>query len=247
MRLARPICRDGMTVSPRVFARQLRYISRSHHIVGMGEALEALSVRGPVRKPLAVITFDDGYRSVFEEARPQFQALGVPACCFVSTDFLGSDRRFSHDHNNPVRDFLDVMSWEEVAMLRSEGWDVGAHGASHARLADLGPEDLADELERPLAELRSRLRLDRVAMAYPFGGPTDITQDGLVRAQAAGYIACFADTGGDSHPGMTFFPLNRMEVGGDHPALAWRARVHGFEIGSLWRRLRGSPNGGRAR
>ena len=38
------------------------------------------------------MTFDDAYRSVYEQARPVLESLGVPATVFVPTALVGSER-----------------------------------------------------------------------------------------------------------------------------------------------------------
>ena len=40
-------------------------------------------------KPFCLLTFDDGYRSNATVAAPELSRLGVPACFFVVTEFLG--------------------------------------------------------------------------------------------------------------------------------------------------------------
>ena len=47
-----------------------------------GEALPSRTV---------VVTFDDGYHSVYEHAFPVLQSLGIPATVFVCTAYLGAD------------------------------------------------------------------------------------------------------------------------------------------------------------
>ena len=184
-------------------------------------ALRLLQGSQRLRRPVAVITFDDGYRSVFEHARPILAEHRVPACCFVSTDLVDTDRRFDHDSDNPALLHLEIMSWKELSALRGEGWGIGGHSASHARLSMCSPEKLAQELERPVRALKEHLDLSHVAMAYPFGGPADITARGLALARSV--------------PGADDFTHRRIDIGGDHNALAWKLWAHGIEL-RRWRR-----------
>jgi methionyl-tRNA formyltransferase/peptidoglycan/xylan/chitin deacetylase (PgdA/CDA1 family) len=237
---------DGMTVSPDVFGEQLAYIRKYHDVVDLDRALALVQRAQPLRRPVAVITFDDGYRSVFEHARPIMARLGVPGTCFVSSDLVGTARRFAHDADSPTRDQCDVMGWEELAALRRAGWCIGGHTATHPRLARCDSTQLDHELGSPRDMLRARLGLTAVAMAYPFGGQDDITAEVRALVQRAGYTACFSNFGGENFVPADCFTLRRIDLDGDHPAPVWKALVHGVDL-YRWRerwhriRLRRSP------
>jgi peptidoglycan/xylan/chitin deacetylase (PgdA/CDA1 family) len=228
------LCRDGMTVSPAVFAEQIAYIRQHHDVVRLERALELVRDGVRLRRPVAVITFDDGYRSVWERARPVLAQWGLPACCFVTTGLVGTRGRFRHDEANPVREHLAIMSWEELAQLTSIGWSVGGHSHTHRRLADLSGPDLKMELTTPVRMIRERLGLDAIAMAYPFGGPADFSAAARALTRACGYTACFSDYGGENFPGADAFALRRIDIGGDLDGLFWRTLVHGLDLGA-WR------------
>jgi len=228
------VCRDGMTVPPDVFRRQVEYVKRYHEVVPLDRALELLRSGARLRRPLAVLTFDDGYRSVFERAWPILADVGVVGCCFVCSDFVGTDRRFAHDAESPVRDHFSLMGWEELQALHQAGWTIGGHTATHARLSLCGEAALRDELTRPLAALRDRLGLTAVGMAFPFGRRGDVPAGFADMVRRLGYTACFSDYGGENSPPMDSCDLRRIELGGDHESLAWRASVHGIDLGR-WR------------
>jgi peptidoglycan/xylan/chitin deacetylase (PgdA/CDA1 family) len=231
------VCRDGMTVHPRVFRRQLEYLRRFHQVVGVEEALGMLKVATRLSRPVAVITFDDGYKSVVEGAKPAMDALGLKGCCFVTTDLVGTDRRFPHDLGSPVLEHLGVMDWGQLLTLLDCGWSVGGHSASHARFSECDRETLERELRTSLSTLRERLGLRSVTMAYPFGGPDDITPEALHLVAECGFAACFSDYDGEAFPPADPYRLGRTELGGNHETLAWKARVHGIDL-SLWRMRR---------
>lgn len=231
------LCRDGMTVAPDVFRRQVRYIARTHRVLPLDACLAMARARTRLARPVAAITFDDGYRSVYTNALPIMRNEGLVGACFISTDLVGTRRRFAHDVNLPVVDLLEVMDWREVEMLRAQGWEIGGHTATHARLSQCDGRTLTRELEQPLGVLRERLGIERPPLAYPYGGRDDITASALELARAAGYSACLSDFGGENHTPTDAFAIKRIEIGGDHPTLAWKARVHGLDLGNMkrWR------------
>ena len=69
--------------------RQLRWLRSSYDVYPIDEALARLSA-GEGRRPMAAITFDDGYRSNATLALPVLQALGLPATIYLTTGHLDS-------------------------------------------------------------------------------------------------------------------------------------------------------------
>lgn len=236
------LCRDGMTISPRAFRAQVAYLRRTHDIVSLERALLLLRTKERLRRPVAVITFDDAYASVFESAAPILERAGVPATVFVCPDLVGTGRRFAHDAMHPMREHFPCMGWQELLALRRAGWSIGAHTANHVRLSAVVGAELDDELRRPMRELRDRLGLSEVALAYPFGQRTDISPEALVLARSLGYTAVLSDFGGDARgPESDEWQWRRWDIGGDHPTLSWRTQVHGVDL-TRFRHL--VPDGG---
>jgi peptidoglycan/xylan/chitin deacetylase (PgdA/CDA1 family) len=73
----------SINTTPARLAAQLDFLRKYYQIV----PLSALA-REPVPDRAVVITFDDGFRSVFERAFPQLRARNLPATCFLTTDVL---------------------------------------------------------------------------------------------------------------------------------------------------------------
>lgn len=233
------LCRDSLTVSRRTFAAQARRIARTHRVVGLEEALGLLASGARLRRPVAALTFDDAYRSVRDNAAPVLADLGLPACCFAPTAWIASDGRFPWDADNPAREHLEVMDWGELRALRDDGWSIGGHTATHARLAECDDPSLERELAGPLADLERRLGIRAPAMAYPFGGPRDVDVRGLRRVESLGYAACLSNHGGENRPwaAPSPFRLARIDIGADLPPLVWKGRVHGIDSSRWLRRI----------
>ena len=68
----------------------------------MDEAFRRMSaeVRRPAKRrswDLAVVTFDDGYVGVYEQALPVLRELHIPAVVYVPTGYVGTCHRLLHD------------------------------------------------------------------------------------------------------------------------------------------------------
>lgn len=220
---------DDLTVSCDTFRRQLRYIRRFHNVVELDEALRLLQGKSRLRQPIAVLTFDDAYTSVYDLAHPILVEEGLTASCFVTTAFPDTTDRYPWDADSPLIESLGVMSWAQLAELASLGWTIGSHTATHQRLSECDPREIHAELAESLDFLRRRLRIEPLALALPFGDPADVPELAIEIARAVGYTSCLWNFGGENTPPSSAWDVRRIDVGGDLPTVVWKARVHGLE------------------
>jgi peptidoglycan/xylan/chitin deacetylase (PgdA/CDA1 family) len=76
-------------------------LKRRFEMVGVGDLVDRLDrPQGPLARPLAHLTFDDGYLDNFTLAAPILDRHGVPATFFVATSYLDS---------------LVIPWWDEIA------------------------------------------------------------------------------------------------------------------------------------
>jgi peptidoglycan/xylan/chitin deacetylase (PgdA/CDA1 family) len=76
----------SINTTPRQFAEHLDFLSRHYRIVGLDQLLN-----GKASKPTVGITFDDGFRSVYENAWPLLRSHQAPATCYLTTNVVGND------------------------------------------------------------------------------------------------------------------------------------------------------------
>lgn len=105
----------------------------------------------------------------------------------------------------------------------------GAHGWDHVNLTALGPAELARELERPLAWLRSLAQTGRTWLAYPYG----LSSPAVVQAaMAAGYDGAFRNHGGwlpaDVSLPAVRYDLPRVNVSSGLSRAGFRFRAAGL-------------------
>jgi peptidoglycan/xylan/chitin deacetylase (PgdA/CDA1 family) len=63
-------------------------LRRNFDVLHLEEAMEATPKRR--RRPIACVTFDDGFADVYENAFPILESFGVPATVFLVTDLIDS-------------------------------------------------------------------------------------------------------------------------------------------------------------
>jgi peptidoglycan/xylan/chitin deacetylase (PgdA/CDA1 family) len=74
--------------SPEALEQTLRALRKSHKIVNMAELVGLTESGFRVDEPVALVTFDDGYRDNFTAALPILRDLKIPATFFLTTGFL---------------------------------------------------------------------------------------------------------------------------------------------------------------
>jgi peptidoglycan/xylan/chitin deacetylase (PgdA/CDA1 family) len=76
------------TLAPEELRRHVDTLSRWFEFIHLDELPSRLARRGG--RPFCLLTFDDGHLSNATLTAPELHRLGIPACFFVVTDFVGT-------------------------------------------------------------------------------------------------------------------------------------------------------------
>lgn len=113
-----------------------------------------------------IITFDDGYESVYQNAYPVLKQAEYRAAVFVVSGFIGDWNLWD---TNLGRIRYRHLSAEQIKELSREGWEVGSHGMRHRPLSYINNRDLHWELYRSREMLETIVEEPISSFAYPFG------------------------------------------------------------------------------
>ena len=83
-----------MTVTPPEFEMQVRFLRAHYDVVPLSRIMEAVRGSDAFPPDLAAITFDDGWRDVYEHAFPILRAHQAPATLFVTSAFANGGTWF---------------------------------------------------------------------------------------------------------------------------------------------------------
>ena len=83
--------------SLRTLEHQLDWIGRRCQFLPPDELGEGLESGRQFRRPVALVTFDDGYQDVYTHAFPLLKRKGIPALVFVVTESIDAARGLDHD------------------------------------------------------------------------------------------------------------------------------------------------------
>jgi peptidoglycan/xylan/chitin deacetylase (PgdA/CDA1 family) len=174
-----------LSVTPAALDAQLGELARrGYRGVRFGDA-----VREEQAGRVVAITFDDGYRSVLELARPILERYGYPGTVFVPSDWAGEQRPMRWPGidrwlGTPHEQAMLALDWGELATLADAGWEIASHTCSHPHLTQIGDEALAHELRASKERIEQRLARPCESLAYPYG---DVDARVVAATRAAGY------------------------------------------------------------
>ena len=208
------------TVPLSIFREQISWLARrGYRSLSLDEAAQALAGEAAfARGRFVVITFDDGYRCVVEQAVPVLAEFGMTATLFVVTSAVdtttdwyvqGGGRSFEH------------ASWGELERAASRGFTIGSHTVNHRALVDASDGVVADELGASKETLEKRFGACR-HFAYPFGAHSDATVEAVRRA---GYTTACSTESGLNRRGQPPLRLRRQSISRSSTAARFRRRL----------------------
>jgi peptidoglycan/xylan/chitin deacetylase (PgdA/CDA1 family) len=156
----------------------------------------------PIPDKLVVLTFDDSARSHYTIVRPILKRYGFGATFFITEGFDFPTNK------------TDYMTWEEIAELHRDGFEIGNHTRDHM---GFNKENI-DQIEEQLEAINKQCRAHGIPRTTSFAYPGNaMTADAFEALKKLGIR--FARRGGapeyDYREGRGF----AYEPGFDHPLL----------------------------
>lgn len=130
------------SISPADFRRHMDYLrDNGFAVLRLEEVVAALQNGSPLPDKTAVITFDDGYISVYSSAFPLLREYGWPFTIFVPTALVGTNAAL-------------YSNWDQLREMATSGATLANHTVSHPYLLEQLPgEDEATWLRRIEGEI----------------------------------------------------------------------------------------------
>lgn len=152
------------TISKKQFDLQMNYLKLNGYRPLCLKDLK--SERSLPEKPV-IITFDDGYENVYQNAVPVLNKYDFKAVIFVVTNYIGQMNTWEAA---PFQQKFKHLSEDQIIDLNNNGHEIASHSKMHRYLPSLRNDRLIDEICGSKTYLESLLGEHVTSFCYPFGG-----------------------------------------------------------------------------
>lgn len=106
---------DWCFVHESQFRQQLETISSKYDVVSLSKAVDRLNDKNRYQKPMAVITFDDGFQNNYDVVFPVLCELDIPATIFVVTGLVDSNDTlwYCRLHQALINTDEPILNWSD--------------------------------------------------------------------------------------------------------------------------------------
>ena len=144
------------------FEREIRFLSENGYRT---VTLEEAGLFDDKDKKV-VLTFDDGYESIYTNAFPILQKYDMFAYIFIPTGYIGKENTWDANLGNRL---FKHLSWEQIKEMEKFGFIFGSHSINHPDLTKLEDKYLEYELRVSKEKLEQNIGKEVKYLSYPFG------------------------------------------------------------------------------
>lgn len=152
------------------------------------------------------ITFDDGFRNVYQHALPVLKQAGFTSTNYFVAHQLDGSNVWDADKNMPQ---TPLMSLAEMREWAAAGQEVGSHTLNHVHLPLLTEQQARAEIVASRVELSDYVQQEVTAFCYPFG---EYAAQHCLMAKEAGYLNATTTERGLVRADDDFFELPRVGI-----------------------------------
>ncbi len=191
------------SITSKTLRRHFKMIKDSNiNVISLKELIDRLDNPKPFRKKTIVITFDDGYLSMYTKLLPLAREFNYPITLFIYSDFISTSSK-------------RALTWEKLRSM-DKLIDIQSHSISHPDLTKFSKRDnyssnkkLFDEiyLAKRVIELYMRKGIDRYAFPY---GRYDLNI--VEMCEGAGYSSVFSTNYGSNIITRNNYCLRRHHI-----------------------------------
>lgn len=209
------------SVTPGVFEGHLQYLADGYNVISLEHAINDLKSNKPLPERAVVISFDDGYRNIYDNAHPILARHGMPYTVFISPRMIGK--------------YDCQLTWQQVVEMEEGGARFANHTAYHHHLLErtVGenqPEWLA-RIEQDVLDseaiLKDKLGYSLQYLAYPYGEYNTDIQRLIAKL---GFVG-FGQHSGAIYSGSDFTALPRFPSAGIYANLdTLKAKINSLAL-----------------
>jgi peptidoglycan/xylan/chitin deacetylase (PgdA/CDA1 family) len=224
--------KDVLTVDTETLAAQLLAISKLYPVCSTACLVDCIRNKKPLQPTTVAIHFDDCYRDILTNGAPIMKVLDIPACAFVNSGFVDTDRSFAHDVAKYPFTYEMLRSSDLQAWI-SLGFEIGAHTVNHVDLGRSTVEAANFEVVACGEALRKITGKPIDLFSFPFGRADNISGPTRLTISAAGYVALFSAHGGLIGPHTDRYDIPRMGSSCESSPVYSLLQIEGLALGQV--------------
>jgi peptidoglycan/xylan/chitin deacetylase (PgdA/CDA1 family) len=183
------------SVSPKTFAHHVQYFAQYHQVLPLETVVSKLKKGESLPDKAVALTFDDGYKNIFENAHPILYKHNLPYTVFINPSLIGVEAY--------------QLTWQQVKLMAQQGATFANHGNEHQHLLARRTLEskqawlarVMGDIEAAEKKLKRQLGYSLRYMAYPYGEfdralKVHLSKKGYTGfAQHSGAVASYSDFG----------------------------------------------------
>jgi poly-beta-1,6-N-acetyl-D-glucosamine N-deacetylase len=200
------------SISPANFRTQMEFLrDNDFAVLPLEDVVKALRAGTGLPAKTAVITFDDGYRSVYDAAFPLLKSFGWPFTVFVTTGQVASGSEGLY------------ANWDQLREMAGAGATLANHTVTHPYMIEMREGEteaawlqrLEDEITEAELTIEEQAGQSHKLLAYPYGEFNAAIKTLAVRL---GYTA-FGQHSGPVSAHADFAALPRFSLSGAYGSM----------------------------
>ncbi len=205
--------RLDLSVTPDAFETQMDYMQiNGYHPIRLSDLTDYLVNGTPLPAKPVVLTFDDGYSDIYENAYPILKNHKFAATFFIITRFVNENR-------------WGYMSWAQLDEVTRNGIEIGSHTLDHPSLRAKSRTYQTTEITDSKKMIEDHLGGQVVSFSYPAGeyGATTIS---ILRS--AGYSGAVTEIQGTRQSTELAYELKRIRIRGSYSVADYEHWINWF-------------------
>lgn len=133
------------------FEEQMRFLCYHGY-----QTLFFSEIERPLPEKAVIVSFDDGFRTVYEKAAPIMKKYGIKGNIYLPTAYIDMDEHF--------------MTWAMIKELYdNRQFEMQAHTHNHKDIRLLSQAEMKEEIDRSSMMFKEYLGYEPIAFCMPFG------------------------------------------------------------------------------
>lgn len=202
------------TVPVSIFDEQMAQLrDLGYQVVDLAAVIDYYTAGGSLPPKAVLITFDDGYADILENAQPVLERYGYPAVLFAPVAYMETRMPLPHERLLVTQGVANpTLDWEGLRELDRRGTRIESHGIGHRPLVDLELDEALREITVSKLKLEEKLERPVQAFAYVKGSEFHFRGVHVSLVGQAGYDVAFSAVSGANGRHSNPLRLQRYNV-----------------------------------